>query len=209
MVSMTGMPRPASGAIGGPSVLKEVNALENERKLRLAARSNDIETLSSLLLGGTNVNASDGIGMTALMLAAACGYPKCCRLLCGCGASVEAKDKAVGNTALMLAARSGQTVVVELLLNFGAHVEATNVNGWTPFVHAVYGGHGSTNLEEPCCMKLLQKAGADIEVKTGLSETAMDWALRNHRAEARKLLESWLSATARVARKTRTDAAGG
>ncbi len=73
-----------------------------------AAASGDLDSVTTLLGAGVQVNETDSEGETALMKAASEADPEVCRLLLGSGATAEARDRS-GHDALDHA-REGQKV---------------------------------------------------------------------------------------------------
>ncbi len=59
----------------------------------LHAQRGDLDQLKAALADGTNVNALDTYGNTALMYAAAAGQVKACEFLIGEGADKKVKNK--------------------------------------------------------------------------------------------------------------------
>ena len=89
-----------------------------------------------LLAKGTDVNAEEGNGRTALKVASACGNGDVVSLLLDHGANVNAGANTTG-TALQEASDNGHEAVVRLLVNNGADV---NAGGWQ---------HQSASVEAP------------------------------------------------------------
>ena len=87
-----------------------------------------LELLSILLTAGSNVNASDGKGMTPLHVAADCRTPPhmdrsdVLRTLLTADANVDATD-ALDRTALMIAAGRGNSADVQVLLDHEANLD--------------------------------------------------------------------------------------
>ena len=102
-----------------------------ERKIRIAAGTNNNEQIERLLANGTNPNAADEHKRTALHIAAAKGYAKCVATLLQRGAEPNQKDL-LGNTPLHLAACTNHIEVVTLLLRAGTNVATLDNNGRTP-----------------------------------------------------------------------------
>ena len=102
-----------------------------ERKLRLAAGTNNNEQIERLLSNGINPNAADEHKRTALHITAAKGYAKCVDILLQAGANPNIKDL-LGNTPLHLAACTNHIEVVTLLLRAGTNVAELDNNGRTP-----------------------------------------------------------------------------
>ena len=85
-----------------------------------AAREGNADTVKALLSAqGTDVNATDERGSTALIEAARYGHDDVVRALITAGANVKARD-GDGKTALMLAVAGGHDSVVRELKQAGA-----------------------------------------------------------------------------------------
>lgn len=84
-----------------------------------AARQGNVDTLERLLAKGTDINARDAHGQTALMLAARIGHGPAVALLVERGADLNHTAK-FHLSALMLAAVNNHAVIVRTLVNAGA-----------------------------------------------------------------------------------------
>ena len=104
-------------------------------------------SLISTLVGtlGANVDAVNGVGWTALMVAARYGHTDIVNALAGThGANVDAANIG-GYTSLMDAASKGHTDTVTALAGtHGADVEAVNSDGKTALMFAAMNGHTAT-----------------------------------------------------------------
>jgi ankyrin repeat protein len=106
------------------------------REWDVAIRTGDLDNATKLLDGGSDINALDKYGQTALMRAAHRGNVSLVRLLTDRGADLNVSAK-YGLTALMLAVIANHTEVVEVLLAAGADVtrrgseRAAGVQGMT------------------------------------------------------------------------------
>ncbi|HEV2295061.1 MAG TPA: ankyrin repeat domain-containing protein [Tepidisphaeraceae bacterium] len=116
----------------------------------------------------------DGVGMTALHLAARDGDAKLVRDLIDRGADVNAavrsgekRSPEWGSTPLHYAVRDGHIEVAALLIEHGADVNAANDRGVTPLHRAIYNGETAT---------LLVDAGARIDAPDDRGETPLHWA---------------------------------
>ncbi len=76
------------------------------------------------------------------------------------GADCNSKNEA-GAPVLMLAAGAGNLALVEVLLKAGAQVDATDANGWTALMKAVF--NYEKNRGFPDVVSELIEAGANIE----------------------------------------------
>jgi len=105
-----------------------------ERKLKVAASTNNTELLERILSGEqgqANVRSMDEHKRTALHFAAAKGYSEVVEILLRHGADPNQKDQ-LGNTALHLAACTNHVPVVTLLLRAGTDLTTLDNNGRTP-----------------------------------------------------------------------------
>jgi len=102
-----------------------------ERKLRLAANTNDLDRLRSLLESGIDPKSGDEFLRTALHLAASKGYTEVVKLLLEYGADPNQIDS-LGNTPLHLAVCTNHISVVTLLLRSGASVHLLDRMGRNP-----------------------------------------------------------------------------
>ncbi|KAK3911381.1 Ankyrin repeat domain-containing protein 54 [Frankliniella fusca] len=104
---------------------------QDERKLRVAVSSNNIELVQSFLFSGVSPNCIDSMGRSPLHLAACSGYADIVRLLLENGANPNQRDR-LGNTPLHLAACTNNVVVVTLLLKAGTDVCSSDLRGRSP-----------------------------------------------------------------------------
>ena len=95
-----------------------------------AAKTGDIDQLKRHVYWGTDVNARDNEGYTALFYAAENGHVDVVKLLIE-GADVNAKNQ-YGNTPLYVVAVGGHIAVAELLIAKGADVNWKDQYAYTP-----------------------------------------------------------------------------
>jgi ankyrin repeat protein len=124
-------------------------------------------------------NANDE---SPLMFAALKGYLPLVKKLVANDADVNKP----GWTALHYAATGGHVPIVEFLLDESAYIDAESPNGTTPLMMAAMYG-------SPEAVKFLIQAGADLTLKNQLGMTALDFAVRGQRPNARELIETGLS----------------
>lgn len=128
---------------------------------------------------------------SVLMLAALKGYLPLVKKLVERDADVNK----TGWTPLHYAASSGHVSVIEFLLDNSAYIDAESPNGSTPLMMAAMYG-------SPEAVKVLIQAGADLGIKNQLGLTALDFALRGNRQNAKELIETGLQRqAARAARR--------
>jgi ankyrin repeat protein len=139
--------------------------------LMVAARTGNVEIVSSLLAHGANVNAKESAhGQTALMWAVAEKHPEAAKLLIEHGADVHAHS-ASGFTPLLFAAQQGDVESTRTLLEAGANVNDAAPEDGSALVVATHSGH------EALALFLLEK-GADPNVTDAYGITALHYALR-------------------------------
>ena len=105
-----------------------------------AARTNDVDQVTALLVSGADTNGRDENGNTALHLAAGYGFADVARLLVDYGADVDAVG-CIDNTPLLIAAQEGHTDVVRILVDNEASMGAKDEFGGTAMRYAAGRGH--------------------------------------------------------------------
>jgi len=149
-----------------------------EPVLVVAARAGWEPTTDVLLKAGAKVDAKNGFGDTALMVASLNGHLAIVKKLFARGAEINPP----GWTPLAYAATNGQTEVVRYLLEIGAKINAQSANGTTPLMMAVRGGHAAT-------VDLLIAKGADVNLRNQNDATALAWATRGGFATIEQALQ--------------------
>lgn len=119
---------------------------------------------------------------SVLMLAAIKGHLELVQKLVDNDADVNK----TGWTALHYAASGGHVPVIAHLLEHSAYIDAESPNGTTPLMMAAMYG-------SPEAVKHLIQAGADLTIKNHLGLTALDFAVRGQRQNAKELIESGLA----------------
>ncbi len=138
-----------------------------EPMLVVASRAGFEPTVDALLRAGAKVDAKNGFGDTAIMVAALGGHLALVKKLYSRGAEINP----VGWTPLAYAATNGKTEVVRYLLEIGAKPNALSANGTTALMMAVRGGHAET-------VDLLLAKGADVNLRNQNGASALAWATR-------------------------------
>jgi ankyrin repeat protein len=122
-----------------------------------------------LLKKGVPVDATDGLGYTALMTAAGLGYTDAAALLLSKGAKVEAQQKNT-MTPLMIAAANGRLEMVNLLLDKGANVNTRSLSEKaTALIWAAK--RGNTRI-----VQALVARGAHVNARDKSDKTALKYA---------------------------------
>jgi ankyrin repeat protein len=120
-----------------------------------------------LLTLGADVHAVNGIGETALHMAAEHGAVLSVQLLLDAGASVSATTTATGVQPLHCAARKCKWQVCRLLIDRGANVNATSINSGISVTRCALrcceSTQGRWSEPEWQCVRLLVEAGADVQ----------------------------------------------
>ena len=144
---------PPSPLVEAPQVepLVEVSQPEQSRvklespdiSIQDAIKEGDIQAVMHHLAAGTDVNAKDERGDTAMFPAVIGGYKEIIKMLVNKGADVSVKNNA-GFTPLHEGAYSGQKEIVELLITCGADVNTMKIDGMTPLDMASFGNRNET-----------------------------------------------------------------
>ncbi len=161
------------------SKTKEEREGVNQEVFFKSVKGGAFAEVKGLIEEGTDVNAQDNEGWTALMWALEYGHTEVVKLLIEEGADVNAQSNS-GETALWAASRYGQHPdIVKLLIEEGADVNAKDKKGFTALMYS--SREGNTEI-----VKLLIEAGADVNAKDKDGFTAFMWAFESK--EIRKLL---------------------
>jgi ankyrin repeat protein len=135
-----------------------------------AARTGNVETVTSLLAHGADVNAKESPrGQTALMWAVAGKHPEVARMLIDHGADIHARSMG-GFTPLLFAARQGDMESARMLLEAGANANEAAPEEGSALVVATHSGH------EALALFLLEK-GADPNAADAYGITALHYSL--------------------------------
>src|SRR5262245_6721435 len=145
-----------------------------------AAEKQDRAKLSALLKQGTDVNATQADGTSALHWAADHDDLSLVTLLLKSGANVKAANR-YGVTPLSLACTNGNAEIVELLLEAGADANKTLHGGETALMTAARTG-------KPGPVKALLARGAEVNAKDRKGQTALMWAAAEGHADVVSLL---------------------
>lgn len=142
-----------------------------------AVKMNDITTVGNLLQRGVDVNTSDALGNSLLMLAAENGNLPILELLLRKKAKVLTRNR-YGDSALMVAALRGHPKATAALVAAGAEIDP---DGWTPLIYAAFGGHVET-------VRFLLSLEVDVDAQADNGMTALMVASRNGHLEVVKVL---------------------
>ena len=194
-----------------------------------ALRFDDVKTVQALLQRGFDPNTVNPEGVAGLMLAVREPSLKVADLLAGWPKVKTEIRNDKDESVLMLAALKGYLPLVKKLV---AHDADVNKTGWTPLHYAASGGHvaviefllessayidaespnGTTPLMmaamygSPEAVKVLIQAGADLTVKNQMGLSALDFAVRGQRQNAKELIETGLQRQAARTAKPETAA---
>ena len=140
---------------------------KGEPALVFAVRSGAPQTVAYLIKQpGIQVDATNTVDETALMLAANANDIAVANLLIEAGASVNRPNW----TPLHYAASKGHLAMMHLLIDNDAYIDAESPNGTTPLMMAAY-------YASPSAVKLMLEEGADPTLKNQDGMTALDLAL--------------------------------
>ncbi|KAI4283448.1 MAG: hypothetical protein L6R38_002131 [Xanthoria sp. 2 TBL-2021] len=151
--------------------------------IQLAALNGHIDILQRLLdTDGSDLDATDGKGDTALILGSKYGYAKVVRVLLDKGADVNAQGRFSGN-ALQAASAEGHNQVVQILLDKGADINAQG---------GLYGNalQAASARGQDQVVQILLDKGADINAQGGSYGNPLQAAsVRGHNQVVQMLLD--------------------
>ena len=160
---------------------------EAEDLLRQFSLDGDLEKVTASLEAGTDVNAMDADGRTALMFAAFNGHSELVLKLMEKGAVVDRRDQ-MGRTALLYAATGPFPETVSILIDKGAKANVVDSDEhFSPLMHAAAEG----NLD---VVKVLLEAGADPTLVDVDGDDAASFARQGGHMEVANFLETAPSA---------------
>jgi ankyrin repeat protein len=145
-----------------------------------AAKNGDKEALRTLLQKGTNVNAAEGDGSTALHWASYRDDIETADLLIRAGAKVNAAND-LGVTPLWTASQNGSEAMVRRLLDAGANPNAALLAGETSLMVASRSGN-------PKVVDQLIAKGANVNAHGSRNQTALMWAVSEKHPDVTKIL---------------------
>ena len=158
-----------------------LRAASDDIRLVEAVKNGDNTAVWTLLKQGTDVNATQGDGATALHWAAHWDNHETADLLIRAGATVNAAND-LGVTPLWVASANGSAAMIARLLKAGADPNATPPTGETPLMKAARTGN-SEALE----LLLAHHANVNAKERAG-DQTALMWAVTQRHPEAVQIL---------------------
>ena len=167
-------------------ILQEFGASSERqiRRLRRAARGNDIQAMEQLLQRPQDPDLENGRRPPALHCACGQGHVQAARLLLEADANKDRTCVNHGSTPVLWACEGGWVEVVRLLLEANADKEKADDTGTTPLWTASQNGH----LE---VVRMLLEANADKDKANSNGTTPLFMASHNgHLQVARMLLEA-------------------
>jgi ankyrin repeat protein len=157
-----------------------------------AARNTDRVAVRTLLQKGTDVNAAEADGTTALHWASHRDDVESADLLLRAGANVNAAND-LGATPLWAASLNGSAAMVRRLLQAGANPNLALLLGETPVMVASRSGN-------PDVVEQLLAKGANVNAHAARGQTALMWAVsQRHPAVVKVLLAHGADVRARSA----------
>lgn len=133
--------------------------------LHVAAGRDDVEAIKRLLSEGSEIDARDPSGSTALLVATRADKVQAAKVLIDAGADVNAKDR-INDSAYLYAGARGHLEILKMTLAHGADLASTNRYGGTALIPAAERGHVET-------VKTLIDAGVAVDHVNNLGWTAL------------------------------------
>jgi ankyrin repeat protein len=144
-----------------------------------ASKGGDVAQIKTLLTRGAQVNATDSVGRTPLLLAAREGETEVARLLIKAGADLDGRGGDM--SPLAAAALRGHTAMVRLLLRQGADVNSDDKAAPSALMNAV-------KLNRLPVAKLLIEAGANTRLVDGAGDNLLVIAITENLPQMLQLL---------------------
>ncbi len=158
--------------------------LANNSIIHLPAYQGNMTEVKQAIQKGTNVDAPDIAGQTALMYAAEAGRMGIAKYLLSQGANINAQDTKFGRTPLILAIVGNQTIMAKYLINNGANVNIiTKFNENSLHWVAVKG-----NIS---IAKILLDRGVNKNIRNIHGKTALDLAVEQNRDEIIHIIKNY------------------
>jgi ankyrin repeat protein len=168
-----------TGSASSSAPEKDISA--KDLPLIQATKARQINKVKLLIAEGTDINAKDREGKTALQIAARIVNPPMIEVLLDHGVDVRARDNE-GKTALHYAAENLYLDrELQLFLDYGSDVNAKDNKGKTPLQIAVSKGNADI-------AKFLLARGADINLKDNDGKSALHVAVSQGSADTVKFL---------------------
>lgn len=139
--------------------------MASETDLHQAAAANDAARVDTLLEAGARIDARDGAGRTALLVATHADAVDAARLLIAAGADVNARDN-IQDSPYLYAAAEGRLEILRMTLKAGADLRSVNRYGGVGLIPAAHHGH-------PEIVRELLKTDIDIDHINRLGWTAL------------------------------------
>lgn len=168
-------------------------ASASDAPLADAAENRDFKTVRTLLKLGSDVNAAQVDGMSALHWAVYHDEPVAAKLIVQAGANIKAANR-YGVAPLSLASQNGNAEIVELLLSAGADPNTSLPGGETALMTAARTGRLGP-------VKLLIAHGADLNAQEQEHQTALMWAAADGQVE---VVDALIAAGADVGARLRS-----
>jgi ankyrin repeat protein len=137
----------------------------SETQLHQAAGNNAADLIRRLLAEGAEIEARNGDGATALLVATHANAVDAARVLIEAGADVNARDR-IDDSPYLYAGARGHLEILKLTLAHGADLKSTNRYGGTALIPASERGHVET-------VRTLIEAGVDVDHVNKLNWTAL------------------------------------
>jgi uncharacterized protein len=153
-----------AGAAAG-ALEMSVKAYAQDLKLHGAVAAGDLPQVSQLIESGADINAKDGDGQTALLVAVQNNQIEIAKALTAAGAdiNVQASNK---DTPWLLAGASGRTEIIEAMIPLGPDLSIRNRFGGNALIPACERAHVET-------IKLLLTTEIDVNHVNNLGWTCL------------------------------------
>lgn len=163
----------------------KVSDEQGQSPLLRATWLNHTEIARELIRAGADVNQADSIHDSPYLVAGAQGRVDILRMVLANGADLNSVNR-YGGTALIPAAERGHVKAVDMLLKAGVDPNHVNYLGWTALHEAIVLSDGGPPHQE--IVRLLIKAGADVNLPDGQGVMPLTLALQRSQTEMADIL---------------------
>jgi ankyrin repeat protein len=172
--------------------------------LELAASAGEPESVRLLLAAGADAKNVSTSGMTPLLGAVYNCDLASIRMLLAKGADPNAavtdsgtvkfgKIQLIGMTPMLTSTAYCRSDVVQALIDAHGDVNAHDIRGMTPLMLGV-----ASETQDAALVRILVHAGAEVNAKSAVGETALDWAAKYRNGDVMSILKAEGAAQAKA-----------
>lgn len=149
----------------------------------VAKKYSDTETVKLLIDAGSNVNAQNSNGWSALMIANKYSDIETVKMLLSAGSNVDLQNNNGETTIMILLSRPmcnkhERIKIIKLLLESNCNLNLQNINGMTALMYAITVGKIETDIQ--LFTHMIIKSQKSITLKNTYGKTAYDYYMERN-----------------------------